>query len=170
MRRCFRWTMLVGLALLAALTVGAILTSPGSTAAQGASPSAAITCPPASPAASPGAVASPGASPAVGTPTPCGTPGVGSTGPVTAVTVKLVDIAFQPNAVTIPAHTAVAVTLTNAGSLPHNFSIDALHVSVDVAPGQTKQVTIDAPAGTYQYYCNVPGHKEAGMVGTLTVK
>ena len=27
---------------------------------------------------------------------------------------------------------------------------------------------INAPAGTYEYYCNVPGHKEAGMVGTLT--
>jgi uncharacterized cupredoxin-like copper-binding protein len=24
-------------------------------------------------------------------------------------------------------------------------------------------------AGTYQFYCAEPGHKEAGMVGTLTV-
>ncbi|MGI8484578.1 MAG: plastocyanin/azurin family copper-binding protein [Thermomicrobiales bacterium] len=29
---------------------------------------------------------------------------------------------------------------------------------------------MNAKAGTYQYYCSVPGHKEAGMVGKLTVK
>ena len=52
---------------------------------------------------------------------------------------------------------------------PHNFSIDALGIDVDIAPGATKQVVINAPAGEYEYYCNVPGHKEAGMVGTLTV-
>ena len=29
---------------------------------------------------------------------------------------------------------------------------------------------INAPPGTYEYYCNVTGHKEAGMVGTLIVE
>ena len=33
----------------------------------------------------------------------------------------------------------------------------------------TKSVTFKDP-GTYEYYCNVPGHKQAGMVGTLTVE
>ena len=54
-------------------------------------------------------------------------------------------------------------------SPPHNFSIDALGIDVDIAPGATEQVVINAPAGEYEYYCNVPGHKEAGMVGTLIV-
>ena len=49
----------------------------------------------------------------------------------------------------------------------HNFSIDALNISVDIAPGETKEVKINAPEGEYEFYCNVPGHKEAGMVGTL---
>ena len=58
----------------------------------------------------------------------------------------------------------------NEGAAPHNFAIDALKISVDLAPGETKEVVVNAPAGTYEFYCNVPGHKEAGMVGTLTVE
>jgi uncharacterized cupredoxin-like copper-binding protein len=80
------------------------------------------------------------------------------------------DIFFDPEEVAIPADTDVTVTLPNEGVTPHNFSIDALGIDVDLAPGETQEVIINAPAGTYEYYCNVPGHKPAGMVGTLTVE
>jgi glucose/arabinose dehydrogenase/plastocyanin len=86
------------------------------------------------------------------------------------VTVEMVDIAFRPNSLTIPANTDVTVSLPNTGAALHNFSIDQLGIDVDVEPGDTGSVTINAPAGEYQYYCNVPGHKQAGMVGTLTVQ
>jgi uncharacterized cupredoxin-like copper-binding protein len=86
-----------------------------------------------------------------------------------AVVIELNDIYFEPETVTIAANTPVTVTLTNSGAAPHNFSIDQLQIDQDVQPGETKTITITAPAGTYQFYCNVPGHKEAGMVGTLTV-
>ena len=87
------------------------------------------------------------------------------------VTVQVVshDIFFEPNEITIPANTDVTVSLPNEGAAPHNFSIDELGISVDIEPGATEETVINAPAGTYEYYCNVPGHKEAGMVGTLTV-
>src|SRR5215217_1894530 len=52
---------------------------------------------------------------------------------------------------------------------PHNFSIDELGIDIDIAPGETQETVINAPAGEYEFYCNVPGHKEAGMVGTLIV-
>jgi uncharacterized cupredoxin-like copper-binding protein len=85
--------------------------------------------------------------------------------------VTLVDIAFQPAELTIPANTDVTINLTNQGALPHSFDIDELGVnSGDIAAGQSGTVTINAAPGTYQYYCAVPGHKEAGMVGTLTVQ
>ena len=87
-----------------------------------------------------------------------------------AQTVTSFDIYFEPNAVAIPADTDVTFSLPNNGAAPHNFSIDALGISVDQAPGSVEEITINAPAGTYEYYCNVPGHKEAGMVGTLTVE
>jgi uncharacterized cupredoxin-like copper-binding protein/mono/diheme cytochrome c family protein len=82
-------------------------------------------------------------------------------------TVESHDIAFVPTEIEVPSDTEVTILLPNLGASPHNFSIDELDVSVDIAPGETKEVTITAPEGEYEYYCNIPGHKEAGMVGTL---
>src|SRR5215210_1043950 len=107
---------------------------------------------------------------------PAATPGAEGGAPTTgataaAMTVDIVaqDILFEPKELTIPANTDVTVNVPNEGAAPHNFSIDALGIDIDIAPGATEQVVINAPAGEYEFYCNVPGHKEAGMVGTLTV-
>jgi uncharacterized cupredoxin-like copper-binding protein/mono/diheme cytochrome c family protein len=88
----------------------------------------------------------------------------------TAQNVTAFDIYFEPKEITIPANTDVPFTLPNDGAAPHNFSIDELGISIDMAPGTTEETVINAPPGEYEYYCNVPGHKEAGMVGTLIVK
>ncbi|MFL5759588.1 MAG: PQQ-dependent sugar dehydrogenase [Thermomicrobiales bacterium] len=131
-------------------------------------PAGAATPPPEG-AATPAAATEEEATPAASTPeTGAATPAASAGG--SAQTVTMVDIAFQPKDLTIPANTDVTVDLPNNGASLHNFSIDELNISVDVQPGQTGSVTINAPAGTYQFYCNVPGHKEAGMVGTLTVQ
>jgi uncharacterized cupredoxin-like copper-binding protein/mono/diheme cytochrome c family protein len=90
--------------------------------------------------------------------------------PATAQNVTSFDIYFEPTEITIPANTDVPFTLPNDGAAPHNFSIDELDISVDIAPGSTEETVINAPPGTYEYYCNVPGHKEAGMVGSLIVE
>jgi uncharacterized cupredoxin-like copper-binding protein/mono/diheme cytochrome c family protein len=82
-------------------------------------------------------------------------------------TIEAHDISFNPTEIEVPSDTEVTILLPNLGAAPHNFSIDALNISVDIAPGETKEVKITAPEGQYEYYCNVPGHKEAGMVGTL---
>jgi nitrite reductase (NO-forming) len=97
-------------------------------------------------------------------PVPCGTP-VGQPG---QQTVEMIDINFNPKELTIPANTDVTINLVNNGAANHNFNIDELNVhSGDYSPGQTGTVTINAAPGDYQYYCSIPGHKEAGMVGTL---
>src|SRR5215218_5883797 len=116
------------------------------------------------PAATPGAE---GGSPVAG----ATTAPAGGEPAAAAMTVDIAahDIFFEPSEATIPANTDVTVNLPNEGAAPHNFSIDALGIDVDTAPGATEQVVINAPAGEYEFYCNVPGHKEAGMVGTLTV-
>ena len=87
-----------------------------------------------------------------------------------ALEVESYDIYFEPDELSIPADTDVTVQLPNVGAAQHNFSIDELGISVDIAPGATEETVINAPAGEYEYYCNVPGHKEAGMEGTLTVQ
>jgi plastocyanin len=84
--------------------------------------------------------------------------------------IKLIDVAYAPPFLTLHAGQAETVVLINVGALPHNFSIDALDVSVDVAPGEVMEVVITADAGEYEFSCNQPGHREAGMTGTLTVQ
>ncbi|MGE0026003.1 MAG: plastocyanin/azurin family copper-binding protein [Thermoleophilia bacterium] len=64
----------------------------------------------------------------------------------------------------------ITIKLTNASAVPHDVAIDgAPGVSDEVQDGGTAELTVNLPAGTYQYYCTVPGHRQAGMVGTLTV-
>jgi uncharacterized cupredoxin-like copper-binding protein/mono/diheme cytochrome c family protein len=113
------------------------------------------------------------AAPAAQTPVPA-SPGAGGNAGASVTsdqfTIEAHDIFFQPKELEIPANRDVKILLPNLGAAPHNFSIDALKVSVDLAPGETGEVTINAPAGTYEFYCDVPGHKEAGMVGTLVVR
>jgi plastocyanin len=109
--------------------------------------------------------ASAGATPAAG-----GQEQAAAQGASNAVEVVAKDIYFDPKALSIPANTDVTVRIPNQGATLHNFSIDELGISVDIAPGATEEVVINAPAGEYQYYCNVPGHKQAGMFGTLTVQ
>jgi len=87
-----------------------------------------------------------------------------------AIEVVSYDIYFEPGEFAIPADTDVTVTLPNDGAALHNFAIDELGIDVDIQPGATEEVVINAPAGEYEYYCNVPGHKAAGMVGTMTVE
>ena len=96
------------------------------------------------------------------------------------VTIEAYDIGWQYNGektapgkpLTVPVAPGQTISLPNTGASPHNFSVDKLNISVDLPAGETKQVTIpaDTAPGDYEFYCNVPGHKEAGMVGTLTVQ
>lgn len=150
------------------------------------SPAASPVGPGASPVASPGAspVASPVGSPAASPvapvteddATPVGSPPAApaaspAASPVAsgAVTVDMVDIAFEPTEFEIPAGTDVEVTLTNSGAAIHDFTIDALGIAEVVDPGAETTITINAEAGTYDYICTQPGHLEAGMAGVMTV-
>ena len=87
-----------------------------------------------------------------------------------AVTITMVDIAFEPKRVTIPADTPVTITLVNDGVLPHNLTIKEADVSVNVRGAQTGTVVVTLPAGEYRFLCGIPGHAEAGMTGTLVVE
>ena len=109
-------------------------------------------------------VATPPAEATPATPAPEATP-VAET-----VTVESHDIYFQPAEITIPANTPVTFVLPNLGVAPHNFVVDELDIRVELDPGETDQVEITAPAGEYEFYCDVPGHREAGMVGKLIVE
>jgi len=97
--------------------------------------------------------------------------GCGGGGAPAGVSVKAEDLKFTPNTLTAKAGESVTVNMQNAGALEHSFIIDEMSVRLEkVQPGQNASVTFTAStAGTYTFYCDVPGHKEAGMTGTLTV-
>jgi plastocyanin len=78
---------------------------------------------------------------------------------------------YDPPALTVKVGQPVHVVLANKGALVHTFVIDELGVKIsNVQGGATGEVTFTpAQAGTYVYYCDTPGHKDAGMKGTLTV-
>ena len=81
------------------------------------------------------------------------------------------EFAFDPNSIEVAAGSKLKVTLENKGTLEHDFTIDSLNIKLLAPIGQSPSFTTDAlTAGSYEFYCSIPGHKEAGMTGTLTVK
>lgn len=80
------------------------------------------------------------------------------------------SLAFTQTALSAPAG-PVTLTLTNDSPVPHNIAVAGRDpVSDTVQDGGTAGITVDLPAGEYEYYCAVPGHQAAGMTGTLTVE
>ena len=61
--------------------------------------------------------------------------------------------------------------VVNAGLSTHDFTVDELGIA-EVLTGDAVTTTIpeDAEPGTYEFYCSIPGHREGGMVGTLTIE
>jgi len=101
--------------------------------------------------------------------TPLASPAAASAA-TTSVSIEAVDIDWNPKEATIPANTDVTITVTNNGAALHTFVIEDLGIKVELKPGQTEEVVVNAPAGSYEFICDVPGHAQAGMVGTLTVQ
>jgi plastocyanin len=68
----------------------------------------------------------------------------------------------------------VTIVFTNASPVPHNVSVQKGTSGPNIAATPTfakgvKSITMNLTAGKYTYYCSVPGHRQGGMVGTLTV-
>ena len=85
-----------------------------------------------------------------------------------AVTGK--DLRFQPAELRVRAGEDVTIVFT-AADVAHDFTVEGTDVHVGANGGETARggLRIDEP-GDYTYVCTLPGHEEAGMRGTLTVK
>ena len=94
--------------------------------------------------------------------------------PAGSTMVTMTEYKFDPSQINAKAG-KVDFYLVNAGTVAHDMVItDSTGKSVAkselVSAGDSFNFSIDnLPAGSYQFYCDVPGHKESGMVGTLTV-
>lgn len=78
------------------------------------------------------------------------------------------SFAFSPETLQGKVGEIVSLDITSTGQ--HTFTIDELGVNVVTKHGETTRVEfVPDKAGIYEYYCAIPGHKEAGQVGVLTV-
>ena len=81
---------------------------------------------------------------------------------------------FTKSTLTAKAGT-VTISFTNKSPLAHNLTVQQgtngpVLGATPTFMGGTKTLKLTLKAGTYTYYCSVPGHRAAGMQGTLTVQ
>jgi uncharacterized cupredoxin-like copper-binding protein len=58
------------------------------------------------------------------------------------------------------------------GKLPHDFVVagpDGKKGTTTISPGGSATLTVALKKGSYDFYCSIPGHKQAGMDQTVTV-
>ncbi|HEX4628956.1 MAG TPA: plastocyanin/azurin family copper-binding protein, partial [Gemmatimonadales bacterium] len=66
----------------------------------------------------------------------------------------------------------VTITLRNNAPLEHNVTIAQGSKVLGATPSfiaGSRKLTLQLSPGTYVFYCSVPGHRQAGMEGTLKV-
>lgn len=83
------------------------------------------------------------------------------------------ELAFTTTSATAKAGN-VTIDFNNPQGLTHDVAIESasgeeLGATELIAEGEDS-TTVNLKPGTYTFYCSVPGHREAGMQGTLTVK
>ena len=67
----------------------------------------------------------------------------------------------------------LTINSVNESNAPHNIALEGGGVNEEgevVQDGATSTIEVEVQAGEYTFYCSVPGHREGGMEGTLTVK
>jgi len=68
----------------------------------------------------------------------------------------------------------VTVDFTNSSPVPHDVAIEdssgATIAETETLAEGSDSTTAELEPGEYTFYCSVPGHRQGGMEGTLTVK
>jgi len=92
-------------------------------------------------------------------------------GPVATGSVSMTEMAFAPDPIEAVANEAV-LRVANDGAVAHSLVVPALGKGTpDLAPGQALTVDLtEAAPGEYEAFCDVPGHREAGMATTLVLR
>jgi plastocyanin len=81
-------------------------------------------------------------------------------------------IAYDKSEGNVEAGT-VTIKLTNESSLEHNVAVAQGSRQLGVSPtikGSETELKLDLKPGQYEFYCTIPGHRQAGMQGTLVAR
>lgn len=90
---------------------------------------------------------------------------------VRTVEIRATEFSFEPAEIDVEKGETVRLKLVNAGSLSHNLHLEGAPVKTEtVQSGASDTVRFTAESGgTVRFFCNVPGHKQAGMTGRIAV-
>jgi plastocyanin len=78
--------------------------------------------------------------------------------------------AFLGTGLRMDSGEVLGLFVTNRDDVAHTFDIESLDIQVDLPAHSTTAVSIRPTGpGTLEFFCAVPGHREAGMVGTIEV-
>ncbi len=83
------------------------------------------------------------------------------------------EFVFAPKEVTVLTGQPVTLTVVNKGKIEHDFSIEALGVKIHslIPPGKSASLEFTpAKKGSFEFFCMIAGHREAGMKGVIVVK
>jgi nitrite reductase (NO-forming) len=86
------------------------------------------------------------------------------------ISISASEFKFSPMTMQAAVGQKVTLTLDNTGVVEHDVTIPSIGLTVLAKPGQTAsgEFTFDKP-GIIDFFCSIPGHKDAGMKGTLTI-
>lgn len=88
------------------------------------------------------------------------------------ISVEGSEFKFTPNTLSVKKGEKVKLAFKNAGSFPHNVTVNELNVSTNtIGGGETDSVEFTADkTGTFEMYCSVGNHRQRGMVGKVSVE
>ena len=88
------------------------------------------------------------------------------------VEVMLSEFKIDPSTIAVPVGQPIDFSVMNMGQASHTFAVDVAgktYVTDLIDPGTTVVLKVPAlDAGTYAAYCTVSGHKDLGMLATVT--
>ncbi|MDK8462351.1 cupredoxin domain-containing protein [Marinobacter sp. SS13-12] len=90
-------------------------------------------------------------------------------GDTRTVEVVAKEFTFEPSRIEVAPGSRVEIKLINEGNLSHNLHIAGEGMKTEtIQTGHTDNLTVTAPEnGKLKFFCNVPGHKQAGMTGEI---
>lgn len=87
------------------------------------------------------------------------------------ITIEAIDLRFSPATLAVPARTSVRIVFTNRSRVYHDLVIPRLgRRTRRIGPDETSEFLIQAEPGSYEFYCSIQSHHQAGMAGTITAR